>query len=123
MQHVADWVAPFRRSQHSPSPPLKLFRTPPPPPFSYSPYTCTRVRGNFNTNNSDIYRYICIYITVIINIIASNSYICIEYMFILIVCFPLSYSFFYVKEFSHFFFATVLFIHREYIINIYIYIT
>ena len=27
MQHVADWVAPFPRRQHSPPPPLKFFHT------------------------------------------------------------------------------------------------
>ena len=42
----ADWVASFSRSQHSHPPPLKVFHTPPSPPPSSSPITCTRVRTN-----------------------------------------------------------------------------
>ena len=45
VQHVADWVAPFLRSQHSPPPPLEFFHTPISPHPSPSP-TYTRVRGN-----------------------------------------------------------------------------
>ena len=36
VQHVADWVAPFPRSQHSSLPPLKILHTPPSPPPSIS---------------------------------------------------------------------------------------
>ena len=36
-QHVAEWVAPFLRSQHSPLPPLKFIHAPPLPPRSSSP--------------------------------------------------------------------------------------
>ena len=35
VQHVADWVAPLPCSQHSPSPPLKFFHTPPSPSPSF----------------------------------------------------------------------------------------
>ena len=39
VQHVADWVAPFSRSKHSPPPPHKLLHIPrSPPPFSSFPY-------------------------------------------------------------------------------------
>ena len=31
VQNVADWIAPFSRSLHSPPPPLKFFSTPPSP--------------------------------------------------------------------------------------------
>ena len=36
VQHVADWVAPFPRSQHSPPSPHKLLHIPPSPPPSCS---------------------------------------------------------------------------------------
>ena len=39
---VADWVAPFPFSRHSPSPPIKSFHTPASPP----PFAWTRVRDN-----------------------------------------------------------------------------
>ena len=43
VQHVADCVAPFPRSQHSPPPSLKSLYIFPPPLLSL---TCARVRGN-----------------------------------------------------------------------------
>ena len=46
MQHVVDWVAPFRRSQNSSPPPFKIFYTP-----SLSHLMCTRVRFNHNNNH------------------------------------------------------------------------
>jgi len=47
VQHVADWVAPFSRSQHSPPPPLKkYFHTPPSRPPLLPFLTSTRVKDN-----------------------------------------------------------------------------
>ena len=44
--HVADCVAPFPCSQHSPPPPLKFLNTPPSHPPLLTSHTWTRVRGN-----------------------------------------------------------------------------
>ena len=46
VQHVADWVAPFPCSQHSPPPPLKFLHIPPSPPPLLPSLMCTRVRSN-----------------------------------------------------------------------------
>ena len=54
VQHVADWVEPFNRSQHSPPPPLKFFHTPLSPPPSSSPLKCTRVSGNHHHHHSSL---------------------------------------------------------------------
>ena len=57
VQHVADWVAPFPRSQHS-LPPLKLFHTDP-----SLPPLCARELG-------------AIVIIIVLMVIAPNSHTC-----------------------------------------------
>ena len=48
VQHVADWVVLFSRSQHFPSSSLKFIHTNPSPHPLLSFLTCTRVGGNYH---------------------------------------------------------------------------
>ena len=67
VQCVADWLAPFPRSQHFPTPPLIFFYTPPsPPPCPSSPYVHQSQRQSssshvkFNLSYISIDNYNCI---------------------------------------------------------------
>ena len=51
VQHVADWVKPFPRRQHSPPLLLKFLHTPPSPP------PCTRISGNLHHMFKLVYLY------------------------------------------------------------------